>query len=94
MDENETDDPLLLLYQSLPPDIVNVISDVIEIGAGNLYGGTGDHSLFSLEPLIRVIERCITLKIKLPELDSFKKSPFSEKHGWGFERDKSYFAET
>ena len=92
LNENKPSDPLLLLYQALPSDIIDMISDVIEIGAGNLYGGTSDHSPYSLEPLIRVIERCVTLKLRLPELDSFKKSPFSEEHGWGLERDKCFFA--
>jgi len=77
LEEDKPTDPLLLVYQALPFEIVSMISDVIEIGAGNLYGGTADHSPFSLNPLLRVIEKCITLKIRLPELDSFKKSPFS-----------------
>jgi len=91
LDENKPTDPLYLLYQRLPPDIVNMISDVIEIGTGNLYGSTDNYSPSSLEPLLRVIDKCVTLKIELPKLDSFKKSTFSEYHGWGLERDKSFF---
>jgi hypothetical protein len=91
LDENKPTDPLYLLYLDLSPDVVNMISDVIEIGAGNLYAGTDNYSPYSLEPLLRVIDRCLALKIELPVMDSFKKSPFSEKHGWGMERDKNYY---
>ena len=89
--ENRPSGPLKILYKTLPSDIPDLISDVIEIGAGNLYGGTGDYSPFSLNPLERVIIKCISLQIELPQLEPFKKSRFTEEHGWGIERDKSFF---
>jgi hypothetical protein len=91
LDENDHNDPLLELYQNLPPEVVDMISDVIEIGTRNLYGGTESYSPSTLETLNRIILKCMSLQINLPELEAFKKSSFSEYHGWGFERDRSFF---
>ncbi len=93
LDENNPQNPLLPLYKSLPHDIVEMMSDVIEIGTGNLYGGTGDYSHFTLRPLIKVIETCMKLEIPLPGLTPFRKSKFTEKDGWGITRNRSFFTE-
>src|SRR5687768_15520281 len=52
---NEVSGPLKDLYGQLPSFIPEMISNVIEIGAGNLYGGTGEYSLSTLQPLKRVL---------------------------------------
>jgi len=93
LDENIPSDPLFLLYTALPFDLVDMVSEVIEIGVGNLYAGTGEYSPSTLEHLINVIEKCMILKIELPVFAHFERSSFSEEHGWGLERDKSFFAE-
>ena len=79
------------LYQNIPCEISCLISEVIEIGTANLYGGTGEYSTFTLEALKAVIQHCVSLKIPLPEIEPFKKSKFSEHHGWGSERPKEYY---
>ena len=91
LDDHVPNNALQILYSNLPAIIVEMISDVIEIGTGNLYGGTSDNSLFSMKPLLRVINACKANHIKLPDLDPFKKSSFEEAHGWGLAREKNFF---
>jgi hypothetical protein len=91
LDNNSPGSRLQKLYRSLPTIIIEMISDVIEIGAGNLYGGTTGYSPFSMKPLLRVIKTCKMNHISLPQLEPFKRSSFEEMHGWGFEREKSFF---
>lgn len=49
------------IYLTIPDRILNTISEVIEIGAGNLYGGTGVHSDITLAALMAVINYCSEL---------------------------------
>ena len=82
---------LFQLYHSLPTFITEMISDVIEIGTANLYGGTGSYSVHSLKPLERVIQSCKSHNISLPDLAPFYKTRFEEEHGWGKERDQNFY---
>jgi hypothetical protein len=67
LDDTVPNNPLQKLYRSLPTSIVEMISDVIEIGTGNLYGGTSGNSPFSIEPLLRIVKTCKMCHIKLPD---------------------------
>jgi hypothetical protein len=88
---DDVDPDLKSLYQTLSEDIVHTISNVIEIGAGNIYGGTGDYSPYSLAPLNEVIHTMIKLQVPLPDIAPFKKSGFSEDGGWGAEHPREYY---
>lgn len=78
-------------YSSLPTDITDLIDYVIEIGTANLYGGTGEDSSYTLSPLSQVLDSCMKLGIELPLVEPFRKSKFSEFHGWGNEHLREYF---
>lgn len=79
------------VYENISADIKSMISDVIEIGAGNLYGGTGEYSEMTLRPLMNVINRCLFLKVTLPKVETFKKAKYHEEHGWGIEKPRKYY---
>lgn len=79
------------LYINLPDEIAQQISDVIEIGTSNLYGGTGKDFPYTLKPLERVINRCKRLNVPLPDVFPISKAPFTEEHGWGKEQVKEYY---
>ncbi|HET6228381.1 MAG TPA: hypothetical protein VFF27_19020 [Bacteroidia bacterium] len=85
---------LFKCYQSLHKEIVELISEVIGIGVANLYGGTEDFSACTLESLANVIEICNKMKLKMPNVEPFRKSSFSEFHGWGKERPRESFSIT
>ena len=88
---SNAENPLKRLYQSLPDFIVEMISNVIEIGTANLYGGTQQGSPHSLKPLKNVIQACKMNNVTLPDITPFKKSLFEEYHGWGHERERNFF---
>ena len=89
--DDKADSDLKTLYNKLPKDIVATISDVIEIGTANIYGGTGDNSPMTLEPLNSVINTMTKLKVPLPDINTFKKSSFSQFHGWGDNQTRDYY---
>jgi len=79
------------LYKDSSNGLAEMISWVIEIGRGNLYGGTGKFSEWSLNPTIEVLKIMERNNLTIPELGKFEKSKYSEFHGWGIEREKSFF---
>lgn len=89
--DDTTDSDLKMLYYKLPKYIVSTIEYVIEIGTSNIYGGTGDNSPMTLEPLFAVIDTMTKLKVPLPDINTFKKSSFSEFHGWGNSQTRDYY---
>ncbi len=78
-------------YKKSKPDLAELISWVIEIVRGNLYGGTGEYSKWTLDPTIEVLKIMKNHSLKIPDLAKFEKSKYSEFHGWGLEREKSFF---
>jgi hypothetical protein len=89
--DDKADSDLKVLYNKLPKDIVSTISDVIEIGTANIYGGTDNNSPMTLEPLNSVINTMTKLEIPLPDIQTFKKSSFNEFHGWGDNQTRDYY---
>jgi hypothetical protein len=87
----KADSDLKKLYNKLSKDIVSTITDVIEIGTANIYGSTGVNSPMTLEPLNSVINTMTKLKVPLPDIKTFKKSNFSEFHGWGNNQPRAYY---
>jgi hypothetical protein len=79
------------LYANLSPVLLDLISDVIEIGTGNIYGGTNDYSPITLKALEKVLDKCTAVGVPLPDITLFKKSSFGEAHGWGNERNRNFF---
>lgn len=90
LDDN-ADSDLKTLYDKLPKDIVSTIENVIEIGTANIYGGTGDNAPMTLEPLSSVINTMTKLEVPLPDIKPFKKSIFSEFHGWGDKQTRDFY---
>jgi hypothetical protein len=89
--ENTIETPLKKLYGTLPKELQSTISNVIETGTANIYGSTGSYSPLSLQPLMLVIQTMNSLDIKVPDIQSFKKSAFSEYHGWGKSQPREYY---
>lgn len=72
------------LYSNINKAILEMISDVIEIGTANLYGGTGQFSEYSLTPLLKVIKDSTNnepVKINIEKIAY--SSPFNQENGWG-----------
>ena len=71
-------------YLNLPKYILELISNTIEVGAGNIYGATGKYSSFTLSPTIKVISYLNNEKkiLKTAKMIS-RKSPFIQNNGWG-----------
>jgi hypothetical protein len=90
LDSND-DSELKELYSELPRYIVSTVGNVIEIGTANIYGGTGNNSPNTLEPLAAVIQTMARVKIPLPDIEPFKKSGFNEFHGWGYKQTRDFF---
>ncbi len=71
------------LYQILDKALIKLISDTIEIGTSNLYGGTGEYSKFSLTPTIEVYQTANKVISNPPKIEKFIQFKFSESNGWG-----------
>lgn len=89
--DDSTESDLKTLYKKLPKDLVSTIEDVICIGTLNMYGGTGTNSPSTLKPLNEVLKTMTKLKLPLPDIQTFKKSTFSESHGWGDNQTRDYY---
>ena len=75
-------------YNSLDKEFINMVGNAIEIGTGNLYGGTGEFSNETLQPTLELIKIAKNQLKNIPSMESFGFSKFSEKHGWGNEFDR------
>ncbi|NMM50903.1 hypothetical protein [Marinigracilibium pacificum] len=71
------------LYKSLDKTFLIMIKKVLEIGTGNLYGGTGKFSKWTLDPTIDIANLAEFRLVNIPNIEDFKFSSFSENNGWG-----------
>lgn len=78
-------------YGELDNEFVQMIDETIEIGLGNLYGGTGEFSESTYESTIFVYKLANKLLTEKPNFDNFLKSKFTEFHGWGNNVNKEFF---
>lgn len=76
-------------YNSLNKNFVDMIGCTIEIGTGNLYGGTGRYSQASLNPTIELVKIAKKELIELPNIKAFMFTKFSEDDGWGNHFEKN-----
>ncbi|OAV45120.1 hypothetical protein A3850_011745 [Lewinella sp. 4G2] len=79
------------IYKNSKSEVLELIELVIAIGTGNLYGGTGEYSKMTLIPTIQVLNIMARNNYQTPKLANFEKSKYSELHGWGTKREKSFF---
>jgi hypothetical protein len=63
--------------------MVDLIDYTLKIGLDNLYGGTEEYSLKTLENTLNVIRICKQNNIEIPDINNFVKYSFKEMHGWG-----------
>jgi hypothetical protein len=75
-------------YASMPQYLVDLIDCAISIGTDNLYGGTGDFSPSTLEPLVEFLELSQKHHVKIPPIEIFTRYSFSEERGWGIKIDR------
>ncbi|PTD16294.1 hypothetical protein [Flavobacterium columnare] len=71
------------IYENLDSDLVILISQTIEIGVSNLYGGTGEYSNHSLIPTLEVYKIAEKTISKKPDVNNFIQFKYSESNGWG-----------
>jgi len=81
----------MMLNQS-KTQLAQIISGVIEIGRGNLYGGTGEYSNWTLIPLLEILNLMDKEYHQSLNLTRFEESRFSESNGWGNPINKSFFS--
>lgn len=79
------------IYTKKGNQLEEMISYVIEIGTSNLFAGTEKYSKPSLNSTIEVLEIMQKNNLSIPDLAKFAKSKYSEFHGWGLKREKSFF---
>lgn len=70
-------------YKQLPSTLISLLNHTIEIGLGNLYGGTGKFSEQTLNDTLKVFEIAQDQIKNPPQLTLFTFSSFKEFHGWG-----------
>ncbi|WP_047547413.1 hypothetical protein [Psychroserpens sp. Hel_I_66] len=70
-------------YENSDTDFISMIEKVIEIGTGNLYGGTDEYSSWTLEPTLEVIKMSELKLEHIPDITKFKSFEYSEDKGWG-----------
>jgi len=88
--ESEFND-LKKYYSELNEDLIQMIDETIEIGLGNLYGGTGEFSEGTFESTLFVYKLAYKVLNETPDFDNFHKSKFTEFHGWGNNVKRDFF---
>jgi hypothetical protein len=78
-------------YSELDNELIQMIDETIEIGLGNLYGGTGEFSKETFESTMFVYKLADKLLSEKPNFDNFYKSRFTEFHGWGNNVERKFF---
>ena len=80
-------------FSHLPECILKMIAETIEVGGSNLYAGVEGYSNWTLIPLINVLNLALENGFRIPLIEPFEKSRFSEFHGWGFAVSREIFSE-
>ncbi len=71
------------MYTTLPKAIVQLIDLTISVGLSNLYGGTGEYSSHTLEPVLQVVDVMEQSGYQMPDISAYERYRFAEDHGWG-----------
>ena len=75
---------LKLFYAHIPRYLVEMIDYTLNVGLNNLYGGTGEYSSLTLEPVLKVKEICKENNIEFPDINNFLKYSYQDNDGWGY----------
>lgn len=78
-------------FAHLPKFVLRMIDETIEVGGANLYTGVDGYSLYTLIPLINVLNLALENGFKIPPVEPFLKSKFSDHHGWGYSVPREFF---
>lgn len=78
-------------YAGISEALSLLIDLTMDIGTSNLYGGTGEYSKYTLESTVRVYWFAKENIDKIPDINKFKISPYSEDRGWGNNIERSAF---
>ncbi|MEM7658678.1 MAG: hypothetical protein AAF399_21320 [Bacteroidota bacterium] len=63
--------------------LADMSTHILWIGRGNLYGGTGEYSKWTLDSTMDIYQLSRQVLANPPELDLFTFSEFIERGGWG-----------
>ncbi|MEP0265875.1 hypothetical protein [Dokdonia sp.] len=74
---------LKTFYINADEKFIFLIENTIEIGIGNLYGGTQKYSPTTLASTLDVHKIAISVLKEIPDINKFQFSKFSEHSGWG-----------
>jgi hypothetical protein len=78
-------------YSNIDNDLLLLIDLIIDVGTTDLYGATGKYSKNTLDSTMRIYNFASEKINKIPEIDKFKISQFSERNGWGNRIEKIAF---
>lgn len=70
-------------YLSVPEYFSDMLDATIEVGASNIYGGTGEYSSSSLKALKEVIDLATAHKVSMPVQVRFAGYAYGIDDGWG-----------
>lgn len=60
-----------------------MIAYTLNVGLNNLYGGTGEYSSLTVDPVLKVIQIGKENHIELPDITNFLNYSYQDKGGWG-----------
>ncbi|TWP27059.1 hypothetical protein ETU08_07650 [Apibacter muscae] len=75
---------LKIFYEHIPAYLTEMIDYTLDVGLNNLYGGTGEYSPLTLEPVLKIIDLCKENSIEFPDINNFLQYSYQDDDGWGF----------
>lgn len=75
---------LKTFYENIPAYLTEMIDYTLDVGLNNLYGGIGEYSPLTLEPVLKIIDICKENSIEFPDINNFSQYSYQDDDGWGF----------
>jgi hypothetical protein len=78
-------------FRHLPPFLLQMVSDIVDLGRGNLYGAVVDYSQETYRLTLEVLNLALGHGFSIPSIEPFLRSQITESRGWGNPVPRAYF---
>lgn len=81
-------------FRRLPGFLLQMISDIVNLGRGDLYGAVVGYSQETYELILKVLNLTLEHGFPLPPIEAFQRSRITEYHGWGNRVPRAFFKQS
>jgi hypothetical protein len=81
-------------FRRLPQFLLQMVSDIVDLGRGDLYGAVVGYSRETYDLTLKVLNLALEHGFSIPSIEPFLRSQITEFHGWGNRAPRAYFKQS